>query len=62
MDEKRRCEDFVDEINGMYVYNHHYSFSTFQVQSLLSVVVVVISLAHIYCAVLSSLSATSSSS
>ena len=28
MEEKRRTEDFVDEINGMYVYNkHHYSFS-----------------------------------
>lgn len=36
MEEKRRTEDFVDEINGMYVYNHHYSFNTFMQSSLSS--------------------------
>jgi len=49
MEEKRRTEDFVDEINGMYVYNHHYSFSF--LPAIVVVVIVVVSLAHFYCAV-----------
>ena len=36
MEEKRRTEDFVDEINGMYVYNNNYSFNTILQSSLSS--------------------------